>query len=153
MFRENLMLTCCWKWEWTVTVRELDLGSYVNDKKVRKPENQRKPGVAQKKREQKKTCTGLKKSGKIRLWRCPLSGLGCYQWRRVNMFVGLGLSGSNMYSQSQLRWHFRMLFQSSKLKVRMSLSTESWQKRRSSFELWVFENDTPSGIDCTTKNP
>jgi len=37
----------------------------------------------------------------------------------------------------------------SKLKARTSLSTETWQKRRSSFELWAFENITPSGIGCT----
>ena len=54
-----------------------------------------------------------------------------------------------MYSQSHLGWHFRMLFQSSKLKARSSLFTESWQKRRSSFELWAFENVIPSGIGCT----
>jgi len=55
-----------------------------------------------------------------------------------------------MYSQSQLGWHFRMLFQSSKLKAWTSLFTETWQKRRSGFELWAFENDTPSGIGCTS---
>jgi hypothetical protein len=54
-----------------------------------------------------------------------------------------------MYSQSRLGWHFRMLFQSSKLKAQTSLFTETWQKRVSSFELWGFENDTPSGIGCT----
>ena len=53
------------------------------------------------------------------------------------------------YSQSRLGWHFRMLFQSSKLKARTSIFTETWQKRRSSFELWAFENVTPSGIGCT----
>ena len=54
-----------------------------------------------------------------------------------------------IYSQSHLGWHFRMLFQSSKLKARKSLFSEMWQKRRSSFELWAFENVTPSGIGCT----
>ena len=44
-----------------------------------------------------------------------------------------------------------MLFQSSKLKARTSLFTETWQKRPSSFELWAFESDTPSGIGCTSK--
>jgi len=44
--------------------------------------------------------------------------------------------------------HFRMLFQSSKLKARTSLFTETWQKRRSSFELRAFENVTPSGISA-----
>jgi len=53
-----------------------------------------------------------------------------------------------MYSQSHLGWHFRMLIQSSKLKARMFLFTETWQKRRSSPELWTFENVTPSGIGC-----
>ena len=33
-----------------------------------------------------------------------------------------------------------MLFQSSKLKARTSVFTETWQKRRSSFELCAFEN-------------
>jgi len=56
---------------------------------------------------------------------------------------------SHPLSQSHLGWHFRKLFQSSKLKTRTSLFTETWQKRRSSFELYGFENDTPSGIDCT----
>ena len=54
-----------------------------------------------------------------------------------------------MYSRSHLGWHFRMPFQSSKLKARTSLFTETWQKRCSSFELWAFENVTPSGIGCT----
>jgi len=53
------------------------------------------------------------------------------------------------YSQSHWWWHLRMLFQSSKLKARTSLFTETWQKRRSSFELWAFENVTPSGIGRT----
>jgi len=38
----------------------------------------------------------------------------------------------------------------SKLKARMSVFTEVWQKRRSSFELWAFVNVTPSGIGCTS---
>ena len=38
---------------------------------------------------------------------------------------------------------------SSKLEARTSLFTETWQKRCSSFELWAFENETPSRIDCT----
>jgi len=57
--------------------------------------------------------------------------------------------GTPWYSQSHLGWHSRMLFQSSKLKARSSLFTKTWQKRRSSFELWAFENVTPSGIGCT----
>jgi len=40
-----------------------------------------------------------------------------------------------------------MLFQSSKLKARTSLFTETWQK----IELRAFENVTPSGIGCTKK--
>jgi len=36
-----------------------------------------------------------------------------------------------------------------KLKARKSLFTETWQKRPSSFELWAFENVTPSGIGST----
>jgi len=42
-----------------------------------------------------------------------------------------------------------MLFQSSKLKAWKSFFIETWQKRRSSFELWAFENVTPRGIGCT----
>jgi len=53
------------------------------------------------------------------------------------------------YRRSHLGWHFRMLFQSSTLKAPTSLFTETWQERRSSFELWAFENVTPSGIGCT----
>jgi len=53
-----------------------------------------------------------------------------------------------MCSWSHLGWHFRMLFQSSKLKARTSLFTETWQERCSSFELWSFENVTSNGIGC-----
>ena len=67
------------------------------------------------------------------------SGIGLHVWMHCQ--------SSN--SQSHLGWHFLMLFQSSKLKARRSLFTETWQKRPSSFELWVFENVTPSGIDST----
>ena len=54
------------------------------------------------------------------------------------------LAGDNLlvcdsYSQSHLGWHFRKLFQSSKLKARTSLFTETLQKRRSSFELWALK--------------
>jgi len=62
---------------------------------------------------------------------------------------GLCMTLSYMYSRSHLGWHFRMLFQSSKLKARTSLFTETCQKRHSSFELWAFENVSPSGIGCT----
>jgi len=45
-----------------------------------------------------------------------------------------------------------MLFQSSKLKARkeccQSSKLTAREKRRSSFELWAFENVTPSGIGC-----
>jgi len=58
------------------------------------------------------------------------SHLICEMWLTANPTLG---------------WHFRMLFQSSKLKARTSLFTETLQKRRSSFELWAFENVTPSG--------
>ena len=44
-----------------------------------------------------------------------------------------------MYSQSHLKRHFRKLFQRSKLKAWTSLFTETWQKRRSSFELWALK--------------
>ena len=53
------------------------------------------------------------------------------------------------YSQSHLGWHFRMLFQSAKLKARTSLFTETCQKRLSSFEVWTFANVTAGGIGCT----
>jgi len=59
------------------------------------------------------------------------------------------------YSQSHLEWHFRLLLQNSKLKAQSSKLkaptspiTDTWQKRRSSFELWAFENVTPRGIGC-----
>ena len=44
---------------------------------------------------------------------------------------------TRIYSQSHLGWHFRILFQRSKLKARTSLFTETWQKtlRALSFEL------------------
>ena len=45
---------------------------------------------------------------------------------------------------------FSYAFQISKLKARTSLFNETWQKRPSTFELWTFENVTPSGIDCTS---
>ena len=51
-----------------------------------------------------------------------------------------------MYSQSHLGWHFRMLFQSSKLKASTSLFTETWQKRRSSFELWALKMSPHLGL-------
>ena len=48
---------------------------------------------------------------------------------------------------------FAKLFQSSKLKVRTSIFTETWQQRGSSFELWNrIENVTPSGIGCTLRS-
>jgi len=47
-----------------------------------------------------------------------------------------------------LGWHCRILFQSSKLKARTCHFTETWQKRRSSFELWAFEKVNPSSIGC-----
>ena len=50
-----------------------------------------------------------------------------YTWRVV------------MHSQSHLGWHFRKLFQSSKLKARTSLFTGMWQTRRSSFEPWALK--------------
>jgi len=70
----------------------------------------------------------------------------------LNQYWGINVKSiqlESMYSQSHLGWHFRMLFQNSKLKARTSLFTENGQKRRSSFELWAFENVTPSGIGCT----
>jgi len=47
---------------------------------------------------------------------------------------------------SNLGWHFRMLFQNSKLKARTSIFTATWQEIVSSFDLWAFENVTSSGI-------
>jgi len=44
------------------------------------------------------------------------------------------------YRQSHVLWHFRKLFPSSKFKTRTSLFTETWQKRRSSFELWALKH-------------
>ena len=43
---------------------------------------------------------------------------------------------------------FECCFKSLKLKAQKSLFTETWQKRRSSFEPWAFENVTASGIGC-----
>ena len=54
-----------------------------------------------------------------------------------------------MYSQSHLGWHFRMLFQSSKLKARTCLFTETWQKRCSSFWTLSFRKFRPN-IFCTS---
>jgi len=65
------------------------------------------------------------------------SGIGLHFWIHCQ---------SSKYSQSHLGWHFRMLFQSSKLKARKSLFPQTWQKRPLNFELWAFENVTPSGI-------
>jgi hypothetical protein len=59
-----------------------------------------------------------------------------WQWIQKCKPIPLGVTFSNAVS-------------SSKIKARTSLFTETWQKRCSSFELWAFENDTPSGIDCT----
>ena len=41
------------------------------------------------------------------------------------------------------------IFESAKLKARTSLLPHFSEKRRWSFELWAFENVTPSGIGCT----
>jgi len=59
-----------------------------------------------------------------------------WQWIQKCKPIPLGVTFSNDVS-------------SSKIKARTSLFTETWQKRCLSFELWAFENDTPSGIDCT----
>jgi len=65
------------------------------------------------------------------------------------------------YSLSHLRWHFQHLFQSSKLKARMSLSTKIEAKEtrrlgRSSFHLWVSKQllkiVTAGGIGCSNKS-
>jgi len=69
-------------------------------------------------------------------------------WTRHVMRMTVSPVTYMKYSQSYLGWHFGMPLQSSKLKARTSLFTETWQKRPSSFELWAFENDTPSGIGC-----
>ena len=54
---------------------------------------------------------------------------------------------------SKLERLFCHVSQSSKLKARTSLLPRfTWQKRRSSFELWAFENVTPSAIGCTYHN-
>ena len=58
-------------------------------------------------------------------------------------------------SRSHLGWHFRMLFQSSKLKARTSLLPRFSETRRSSFELSVlsferaFKNVTTGVMVCT----
>ena len=43
------------------------------------------------------------------------------------------------YSKSHLGWHFRMLFQKSKLKARTSLLPRFSEKRSSNFELWALK--------------
>jgi len=50
--------------------------------------------------------------------------------------------------QSHLRWHSRMMFvfKSSTLKARTSLFIETWQKRRSSFELELSEITSQVGL-------
>jgi len=58
-----------------------------------------------------------------------------WQWIQRCKPIPLGVTFSNAVS-------------SSKINTRTSIFTETWQKRCSSFELWTFENDTPSGIDC-----
>ena len=75
-----------------------------------------------------------------------LENRGCPQFSQWHFWK------TSKYSQSHLGWHFRMLFQSSQLKARTSLFTETWQKRRLSFELWAFENITRSGIGCNWLN-
>jgi len=49
------------------------------------------------------------------------------------------LKSSCRYSQSHLGWHFRMLFQSSKLKAWTSLLLRFSEKSHSSFELWTLK--------------
>jgi len=70
------------------------------------------------------------------------------QWEGAYIHVTHTHTHTHVYSRSHLGWKFRMLFQSSKLNARTSLFTETWQKRRLSFELWAFENVTTSGIGC-----
>jgi len=45
---------------------------------------------------------------------------------------------------------FERFFQSSKLKARTSLFTETWQKRRSSFELWALSFDGTNSHEHST---
>ena len=78
--------------------------------------------------------------------------LWIYTYTHVKTHIYIRIS-LHIYSQSHLGWHFRMLFQSSKLKAWTSLLPRFSEKRRSSFELWalkeLFENVTPNGIGCT----
>jgi len=66
--------------------------------------------------------------------------------RNQNLFVRQRLSSlelmlpsDHLYSQSHVGWYFRRQLQSSKLKARTSLFTETWHKRLSSFKLWVLK--------------
>ena len=63
-------------------------------------------------------------------------------WKQSHCFTML------LYSQSHSGCHFRMLFQSSKLKARTSLFTETWQKRRSSFELLKMSPQVGLAVDA-----
>jgi len=60
------------------------------------------------------------------------------------------------YSSSHLQWHFRKLFQSSKLKAQSSNVSFQWNMAKQTFELWAlsferaFENVTPDGMGCTS---
>ena len=67
--------------------------------------------------------------------------------------IPLGLTFSNDVSKlkaqnSNISFHWNVEKDMFELKNQTSLWTETWKKRRSSFELWAFENDTPSGIGC-----
>jgi len=58
-------------------------------------------------------------------------------------------NGSKKCKPIPLGVTFSNAVSSSKFKAQTHLFTETWQKRCSSFELWAFESDTPSGIYCT----
>jgi len=67
--------------------------------------------------------------------------------------IGMSQMNASCYSLSHLGWHFRMLFQSSKLTARTSLLPRCSEKRRSSCELWALkelsENVSAGRISCT----
>ena len=75
-----------------------------------------------------------------------MSHIGTYLNHGSLMTYEWIMSHFGSYSQSHLGWQSRMLFQNSKLKARTSLFTETWQKRRSSIELWASKMSPQVGL-------
>jgi len=71
------------------------------------------------------------------LWITYMAGISCVA--ECDMHSHIHNMSFIIYSRSRLGWHFRMLFQSSKLKARTSLLPRFSEKRRSSSELWALK--------------